>query len=78
MLVHPEFCESVVDVLQRVQGFLSLSLLPVVCQSLASSSPQLPIGEAWSKATAVGSAPQEQPLLWQPTRQHGTRTSLCH
>ncbi|KAL0029785.1 hypothetical protein WJX79_010638 [Trebouxia sp. C0005] len=34
-------------------------------RSLASTSPQLPIAEAWFKAAAVGSAPQEQPLLWQ-------------
>ncbi len=34
-------------------------------QSLASTSPQLPIAEAWFTATAVGSAPQEQPVLWQ-------------
>ncbi len=34
-------------------------------QSLASTSPQLPIAEAWFKATAVGSAPQEQLLQWQ-------------
>lgn len=34
-------------------------------KSLASTSPQLPIAEAWFKATAVGSAPQEQSLEWQ-------------
>ena len=34
-------------------------------QSLASTSPQLPIAEAWFKAAAVGSAPQEQSQEWQ-------------
>ena len=47
------------------QKFAKFGFAACNMQSLASTSSQLPIAEAWFKATAVGSAPQEQLALWQ-------------
>ncbi len=47
------------------QKFAKFGFAAYYMQSLASTSPQLPIAEAWFKATAVGSAPQEQALQGQ-------------
>ncbi len=32
---------------------------------MANMSPRLPLSQAWFRATAVGSAPQGEPQLWQ-------------